>query len=155
LTRAPSGSFPPLSLPALDGGARDLSRPPGPTLVALGHGECATTRLLLPYVDRIHRRRAPGTEVVIVLQDTPDDARALVAELGLAAPVLLDPEPWALGRALRATTVPLSLLVAPDGTIERSFPAFRRADVEAAAARLGVPGPVFAADDRAPALRPG
>ena len=155
MTRALPAAFPPLALPALDGGVRVLSRPAGPTLVALGHGECATTRLLLPYLDRIHRRRAPGTEVVIVLQDTPDDARALVLELQISAPVLLDPEPWALGTALRATTVPVSLLVAPGGTIERAFPAFRRVDVEAAAARLGVQGPVFAAGDRAPALKPG
>lgn len=155
MTRALPDAFPPLALPALDGGVRELSHPAGPTLVALGHGECATTRLLLPYVDRIHRRRAAGTDVVIVLQDTPDDARALVEELGLSAPVLLDPEPWALGTALGATTVPLSLLVAPGGTIERAFPAFRRTDVEEAAARLGVQGPLFTADDRAPALRPG
>ena len=155
MTQALPAAFPPLALRALDGSVRDLSRPAGPTLVSLGHGECATTRLLWPYLERIHRRRSPPAEVVFVLQDAPADARAVVEELGLSAPVLLDPEPWALGFALRATTVPLSLLVTPDGRIARALSAFRRTDVEEAAALLGVCGPLFAADDPAPAFRPG
>jgi hypothetical protein len=147
--------LPALALPALAGGVRDLSRVDRPTLVSLGHGECPTTRLLLPCVERIHRGRRPGTDVVVVLQDTPDDARALAAELGLSAPVLLDGPPWALGTALRTDVVPLSLLVAPGGRIERSWPAFRRQDLEEAAALLGVPPPLFAPDDPAPVFRPG
>ncbi|HVR72639.1 MAG TPA: hypothetical protein VMT87_17520 [Vicinamibacteria bacterium] len=147
--------FPALALPALDGGVRDLSRVDRPTLVSLGHGECPTTRLLLPYVERIHRGRRPGTDVVVVLQDTPADARALAADLALSAPILLDEPPFSLGAALQAHTVPLSLLVAPGGRIERAWPAFRRQDLEEAAALLGVPPPLFAPDDPAPALRPG
>jgi hypothetical protein len=147
--------FPALALPALDGGVRDLSRVVRPTLVSLGHGECPTTRLLLPYVERIHHARRPGTDVLVVLQDTPDDARALAAELSLTAPILLDEEPYALGAALGTDTVPLSLLVAPGGRIERTWPAFRRRDLEEAAALFGVPAPFFAADDPAPELKPG
>jgi hypothetical protein len=156
LSDAPAApTFPALALPALRGGVRDVSRAAQPTLVALGHGECPTTRLLLPYLERIHRGRRPGTEVVVILQDTPEDARALARELELSAPILLDEEPWRLGQALRATTVPLSLLVGPGGTIERAWIAFRRGDVEEAAALVGVPLPLFAPDDPAPALRPG
>lgn len=147
--------FPALALPALRGGVRDISRAAHPTLVALGHGECPTTRLLLPYLERIHRGRRPGTEVVFILQDTPEDARALAEELELSALVLLDEEPWRLGQALRTTTVPLSLLVAPGGKIERAWTAFRRGDVEEVAALVGAPLPLFAPDDPAPALRPG
>jgi hypothetical protein len=147
--------LPALALPALAGGTSDLTRAAGPTLVTLGHGECPTTRLLLPYVERIRRGRRRGTEVVVVLQDTPEDARALAAELSLSAPILLDQEPYALSAALAADTVPLTLLVAPGGRIEREWPAFRRQDLEEVAALFGVPPPFFAADDRAPALRPG
>jgi hypothetical protein len=151
----PPRTFPALALPALDGAPRDLSQVAQKTLVCFGHGECSTTRLLLPYIERIHRGRPAGTEVVFVLQDTPRDARALAAQLGLSAPILLDAAPWALGRALRTDTVPLTLLVAPGGRIEQVWPAFRRIDVEEAAARLGASTPVFAPDDTAPALRPG
>jgi hypothetical protein len=149
----PPATFPAQALPALDGAARDLSRSEQPTLVVLGHGECETTRLLLRFVERIHRRRRAGTEVVLVLQDTPEDARALVRELGLSLPVLLDGEPWVLGAALRAQTVPLTLFVRA-GAIEEAWPAFRRVDVERAAALLGV-SPVFTPGDDAPSLRPG
>jgi hypothetical protein len=152
---APPDVFPAVRLPALDGGERDLGALAGPTLVAFGHADCATTRLLLPYVERIHRRRPPGTEVVVVLQDEAADARALAQEMGLSAPILLDVEPWPLGVALGATTVPLMLLVGADRRIERTFAAFRRADVEEAASLLGAGLPVFAPGDAAPVLRPG
>jgi hypothetical protein len=151
----PPAAFPALALTALEGPARDLSQGAQPTLVSLGHGDCSTTRLLLPYIDRIHRQRRPGTDVVIVLQDTAADARALVRRLKLSAPILLDDEPFALATALRVTTVPVTLLVAAGGRIERTWPAFRRADVEEIAGLLGVATPVFAPDDPAPALRPG
>jgi hypothetical protein len=151
---APS-SFPALALRALAGGRRDLSRPARTTLVALGHAGCPTTRLLLPYLERIHRRRGPGADVVIVLQDTAEDASALARELGLSAPILLDEEPWPLGAALGTETVPLTLLLAPGGLVERAWPAFRRRDLEEAASLLGAAGPLFAPDDPAPALRPG
>jgi hypothetical protein len=156
LTPAPAPDrFPALALPALAGGVRDLSRVLRPTLMSLGHGGCPTTRLLLPYVERIHRGRRAGTDVVVVLQDTPADARALAAELRLSAPILLDEEPYALGAALATATVPLSLVLGPGGRVERAWPAFRREDLEEAADLFGLPAPFFAADDPAPALRPG
>ena len=151
----PPAVFPSLTLPALAGGRRDLTRAQKPTLVAVGHGDCPTSRLLFRYAERLHRERRGETEVAVVLQDTPEDARAVVAALGITAPVLLDGEPWPLGRALALRTVPLTLLVAPGGRIERTWSAFRRADLEEAAALLGVPLPFFPPDDPAPALRPG
>jgi hypothetical protein len=150
----PPTRFPAMDLPALDGPPRDFSQVERPTLVALGHGDCGTTRLLLPFVERVHRRRRPGTEVALLLQDTEEEARALVRDLGLTLPVLLDREPWPLGQALGARTVPLTLLLGPGGAIEGSWTAFRREDVERAAARLGV-APLFTETDVAPPLRPG
>ena len=154
MAAAPPARFPAVALPALAGEPRDLSRVQAATLVMLGHGECGTTRLLLPYLERIHRGRAAGTEVVAVLQDSPEDARALARELGLSLPVLLDPAPWPLGTALSVQTVPLTLLLRAGGAVELAFPAFRRDEVEQAASRLGV-SPLFSARDVAPALRPG
>jgi hypothetical protein len=143
-------------LPELpDGHHRSLSRVERPTLVCIGHHDCETTRLLLPFIDRIHRQASPGRDVLAVLQDAPEDARAVVRELGLTLPVLLDPEPWALGSALGLTTVPLTLAVEPGGAIARSWPAFRRADVAEAAELFGAPAPFFLPTDQAPALRPG
>jgi hypothetical protein len=147
-------AFPSLPLPALDGPPRDLSRAGRPTLIVLGHGDCRTTRLLLAFVERIERRRGPERDVVVVLQDTPEDARALVGDLGLTMPVLLDPEPWALGTALRTEVVPLTMLVEPGGAVAEAWPAFRRADLERAAERFGA-APLFDPGEDVPALRPG
>src|SRR5260370_457224 len=68
----------------------------GWALIVLGHSDCGTTRLTLPFVDRIHRRRPPIATAVAVLQDGVADARALVEELALELPVRLDEEPYPL-----------------------------------------------------------
>ena len=145
--------FPSRALTGLTGPPRDLSRVARPTLVVLGHAECDTTRLLLPFAERIHRGRRAGTEVVVVLQDVAEEARALVRELRLRAPVLLDPPPYALGTALRARTVPLTMVVR-GGRVEETWPAFRRADLERAAELFGA-APLFRPEEDVPALRPG
>ena len=126
----------------------------GPALVLVGHSGCDTTRFTLPYVDRVHRRRTRGG-VAVVLQDDPDAARELVDRLGLDVPVLLEPPPYPLAASLGLTVVPTLLQVGPGGTIEASVEAFQRDALEQAAARLGVAGPLFTADDRAPVVRPG
>ncbi len=121
----------------------------------MGHRDCKTTRETLPRVERVHRRRAEGTTVVAVLQDDAATARSLVAQLGLTMPVVLDPAPHALSRALDLQVVPALFLVEPGGAIAAISEAFRRADLEAFAARLGVDGELFAPDEKVPAFRPG
>jgi hypothetical protein len=149
--------FPSLALADLEGGMRALpeSWAGGPALILVGHSGCDTTRFTLPYLDRVHRRRGPGAGVTVVLQDGPDDARALRDRLGLAAPILLEAEPYALAKALDLTTVPTLYQVAPDGRIEAAVEAFQRDALEEAARRLGVEGPLFTDGDRAPVSRPG
>jgi hypothetical protein len=153
----PGNPFPRRALPDLQGVERPLPRAwsQGAALVAVGHRDCATTRLSLPYVDRLHRRRGPGHEVVLVLQDERADAEALAGELGLEVPVLLEADPFPLARELGLRTVPTLMLVGEDGVIAAACEGFRRQDLEEFAARLGVEGPFFGADDGAPARKPG
>lgn len=126
----------------------------GPALVVHGHRTCATTRLVLPFADRLHRRRTGGA-VVAVLQDTPEVAQELARELDLSLPILLEPDPYPLAAELGVTVVPTLTLVGADGAVITKVEGFRRADLEAFAARLGVDGPFFTAADKAPAQRPG
>jgi peroxiredoxin len=126
----------------------------GEALIAVGHSGCRTTRLALPYVDRLHQRRAPGARVVAVLQDTPEDARALRDDLRLELPLWLEPDPYPLAAALGLTLVPTLFVVGRDGRVAAVCEAFRRAELESFAARWGA-APLFEADDPAPALRPG
>jgi hypothetical protein len=130
-------------------------RDSAPALVVIGHSDCGTTRLLLPYVDRIHRQRDPRHHVLAVLQDDAPAAQALRDELALDLPIALEADPYPLSGALDLTTVPTLLAVDADGLITGVSEGFRRADVEAFAAVAGHPTPFFSADDNAPALRPG
>jgi hypothetical protein len=154
---APPAPFPDVDLPGLDGRRHPVSEAwaRGRGLVAVGHGECGTTRMSLPFVDRIYRRREPRTGVLAVLQDDARDARALVEELGLELPVRLEEDPYPLASRLGLGTVPTLFLVSPEGRIEAVSEGFRRAHFDDFAARLGAPPPLFLPDDTAPALRPG
>lgn len=154
---SPGSVFPDRPLPGLSGGTLRLSDfwREGAALVAVGHGDCATTRLALPYVDRIHRRRGPGAAVVLVLQEDPRSAAELVGDLGLTAPAGLDEDPYALSAALGLGTVPTLLLVGRDGVVSKVFEGFSRRDLEQLARDVGVSGALFAPEDEGPAFRPG
>jgi hypothetical protein len=155
VTSAPE-VFPSQSLAGLDGPARPLADlwADGPAVILFGHSGCDTTRFTLPYVDRLHRRRSAGG-VAAVLQDEPEAARELKERLGLELPILLEPAPYPLAAALGLTVVPTLFQAAAGGRIEAAVAAFQREALERAAERLGVSGPLFTADDRAPATRPG
>ena len=146
--------FPSMSLPDLDGIPRALadawSR--GPALIAIGHSDCRTSVLTLPYLDRI-RARAPGASVLVVLQDTSAEARQALR--GLALPALLESEPYPLAQALALQTVPTLALVETSQVVAAASEGFRRDDLESFASRLGVSGSLFTPQDEAPRLRPG
>ena len=153
----PPAAFPDVDLAGLDGKRVPISEAwaRGWALIAVGHSECGTTRLCLPFIDRIHHRRPPTSTAVAVLQDSAADARAFVEELALELPVRLEEDPYPLATKLGIGTVPTLFLVTPLGRIDAVAEAFRRADLEAFAARLQVPPPFFLPGDDAPALRPG
>ena len=152
-----SGPYPRLSLEALASGSLrsvESAWAGGEAVIIHGHRNCKTTRQTLPYVDRIHRRKGKGT-VLAVLQDDRETAEALVAEQGLLMPVLLEADPYPLAAAVSLEVVPTVFLIRSDGTIETAVQGFNRAALEALAARLGVMGPLFTAEDDAPATKPG
>jgi len=151
-----SGPFPDLALPDVDGRVHALSEAwrDGEALVLIGHEHCPTTRQAIPFFDRIHRRRMRGT-AVLVLQDEPATARSLATELALGVPIRLEAEPYPLARALELAAVPTLVLVDQRGRIARVSEGFDRRELEAFAERLGVVGPLFRPEDRAPAFRPG
>lgn len=151
------GPFPELALPDLEGDPRPLAEAwaKGDALILIGHRDCKTTRQTLPYLDRIHRRRAAGREARLVLQDDVETARGLVKDLGLEVPVRLEADPYPLAAALELVAVPTLFLVGADGGISRISEGFWRADLEAFAERLGVTGPLFVPEDKAPEFHPG
>jgi len=153
----PRDPFPALSLPDLGGGMRSLSGDwaQGGALFVAAHGECPTSRLTLPFVDRIYHRRGAGRSVVAILQEEPESARALAAELGLSLPIVLDREPYTAGEQLGLETVPTLILVDGAGRVQTLGEGFSQDELEATAGLLGVALPLFNAADEAPRLRPG
>jgi len=123
----------------------------GPTLVIVGHMNCKTTRQTLPFIDRIHK---DGGRAVAMLQDSPEDAAAGLAKLGLNLPFFCERNPYALSVAIGLEVVPTLLFLESDGTVALTSEAFRRPDIEAFAERLGVPKPVIA-NDSMPGFKPG
>jgi hypothetical protein len=147
--------FPDVRLPDLGGVSRPLHEAwtEGGALVVVGHSECRTTLLALPFVDRLHRRL--GSRVAVVLQDDAEAARGVVAELGLEVPVRLEAHPYPLARAVGLVCVPTLFLVDAKGRIARRREGFSRVDLMAFAEGLGAAEPLFAPGDDAPAFRPG
>jgi hypothetical protein len=123
----------------------------GPTLVIVGHMNCKTTKQTLPFIDRIHK---DGGRAIAMLQDSPEDAAAGLAKLGLSLPYLCERNPYALSAAIGLVTVPTLLFIEADGTVALTSEAFRRPDIEAFAERLGAPKPVIA-NDTMPGFKPG
>jgi peroxiredoxin len=151
------GPFPALALPDLEGVRRPLAEAwaGGEALVLVGHRDCQTTRDTLPFLDRIDRRRGAGTTVLLVLQDSPEAARALVKDLGLGLPVRLDVDPYRLAQAVGLAVVPTIFLIEAGGAIAHVSEGLRPSDLEALAQRVGVAGPLLAPEDGVPPLRPG
>jgi hypothetical protein len=154
---APPNPFPHHALPDLLGRERALAAAwaSGPALIVIGHRDCATTRLTLPYVDRISARRPPGTTVIAVLQDEPQPARELVGDLGLTLPVLVEADPYPLSAELALRAAPTLLLVGADGTITKAAEGFSRDTLEEFSRALGIAPPLFSPEDTAPPRRPG
>ncbi len=146
-----------MSLPDLTGTQRSLAETwaKGAALLLIGHGDCKTTRLALPYLDRIHRRRGPHSSVRLLLQDEAVAARQLVSDLKLEVPVGLEADPYPLAEALGLVTVPTLFLLLRGGSIAKVSEGFNRAELESLAAPLGIEGPLFTPEDEAPAFRPG
>jgi hypothetical protein len=153
----PPNPFPSTALTTLDGAERSMAAvwADGPAIVLIGHRDCATTRLTLPFVDRLHRGKPEAATVVAVLQDDPAAARDLAADLGLALPILLEVDPYPLAAELELRSVPTVFLVGTDGHIRRASEGFRRDDLEALAREIGMAQPLFTPADAVPARRPG
>lgn len=154
---APGAPLPDLALRALAGPERRLRAlfPGRPGLLLVGHGECATTRFVLPFAQRLSERCPTAESVAVALEDGDLAAWELVAELRLALPIMLDPPPHACSRALGVETVPSLFSIDADGRVAAGHVGFQRAALEEAARTLGVAAPLFGSGDAVPALRPG
>jgi hypothetical protein len=134
---------PDLQLPRIDGppvSLRELVADGRPVLV-FAHADCPTSALAL-------RRLAslPAANVVCVFEEPPEAAARLARRAGVAFPVLAEPSPYDVSRALGVETVPTAIRLDEEGRVVDRVVGW---DAEAYSALLGasVPGE--------PARKPG
>src|SRR5580700_10798395 len=65
----------------------------GPILLVFFKASCPVCQMTLPYVERIHRNRTPGSLTIYgVSQDDAETTREFTAQFGIGFPMLLDTE---------------------------------------------------------------
>jgi peroxiredoxin len=129
-----------------------------PTLLAFFKRSCATSRMALPFVERLHQAY-PALHVLGVSQDDAPDTQSFVAETGLTFPVLLDSD-WKVSTDYDLFTVPSVFLLEPAGRVARVNMGWSREQYNALAedaARLLHREPIrlVSDEDKVPAFRPG
>ncbi|HKW98296.1 MAG TPA: TlpA disulfide reductase family protein [Bryobacteraceae bacterium] len=146
---------PDFRLDVLDGGGQkslpDLLSS-GSVLLAFFKVSCPTCQLTLPFLERIHRGKAP---VVAVSQDDAEATREFQKEFGITMPTLLDSARvgYPASNAYGLAYVPSLFLVERDGKISWSQTGFNRKQIEAIGRKFGVE--VFQAGDSVPESKSG
>jgi peroxiredoxin len=140
--RAPEFSLARLANGAIQGTA-DLGKllADGPVLLAFFKSSCPVCQMTLPYLERIHGGRAPGSlEIYGVSQDDPGTTQDFAVEFGISFPMLLDTEEsgYPASNAYNISHVPSLFLVERDGTIAWSLEGFVKREFLAMAAQAGV-----------------
>jgi peroxiredoxin len=110
-----------------------------PVLLAFFKTSCPICQLTWPYLQRLHAAYGgKSVRVVGVSQDDAASSRAFYAAHGAATfDLLLDPEPtFVASHAFDVESVPLIVLLAPDGTIEDTFAGWSKKRMEALGARF-------------------
>jgi peroxiredoxin len=138
---------PDFSLELLDKGAAhgtaNLGKllPGGPVLLAFFKSTCPVCQMTLPFLERIHSGRAPGSlEIYGVSQDDAETTQEFAGEFGINFPMLLDTEEsgYPASNAYGIAHVPSLFLVQRDGTIARSMEGFNKKEFLEVAAQAGV-----------------
>jgi peroxiredoxin len=127
-----------------------LSR--GPVLLVLYKINCPVCQLTLPFLDRITNG---ALQMVAISQDDLAATKRFQAKFGGHMTTLLDrtEDGYLVSRAFGISHVPTLFLVEQDGTIAMLTEGFVKADLEAIAARAGVP--IFRDDEAVPAWKAG
>src|SRR3954469_1597790 len=101
----PSIDGPPVTLGAL---LKDRER----LVLVFAHSDCPTSTLALRRLARL----GATDDIVCIAEETPEEAARLARRTGIAFPVLAEPAPFELSRALEIRTVPTVVVVERDGS---------------------------------------
>lgn len=146
---------------------RDLSGRPittnsalWPTLLALFHTGCTTSRLAAPFLERFHQAYSSGgARVVAVSQDPAEETSQFAAESGWTMSVLLDSD-GAVSRAFQLEAVPTLYWIDRGGLVRSRLVGFQASKYNELSARIAsevgmVAVEIVSPADGVPDLRPG
>jgi peroxiredoxin len=94
----------------------DLARR-APSMIAFFKRSCQTSRLTLPFVERLHQHY-PALQVLGISQDDVEDTSAFVQQTGLTFPVVRDGD-WKVSTAYDLFTVPSVFFIETGGAVRR------------------------------------
>jgi peroxiredoxin len=129
-----------------------------PSLIAFFKRSCATSRLTLPFVERLHQHY-PALQVLGISQDNADDTSEFVQQTGLTFPVVRDGD-WKVSTAYDLFTVPSVFLIETGGTVRRinmgwSTEQYTALSDDIARALNTTTVPLLAETDKVPVFKPG
>jgi peroxiredoxin len=143
---------------AIDGFDTRLARGGAPLLVVVWKSGCSTSRMALPFFDRL-QNYYPGAKVVGVSQDAPDVLADYLSENGIHFQQFSDTG-LAISRSLGVEFVPSFWLLDDKAAIVEAGGAWERDRMEAIgeelAARTGAEARMLVQEsDNVPAFKPG
>lgn len=143
---------PEFTLPELGGGEGSLARSK-PVLVTIYKVSCPTCQLALPFLNRLHA--SASLEQVLISQDDERATAAFRDAFGIGLRTLIDSRAagYAVSNAFGIESVPAMFVVEPGGRISQAWTGFSKKDLEAVAARAGMP--IFEAGESTPEWKPG
>jgi peroxiredoxin len=157
----PGETLPDFTLATTDGGARvhlaeHCAGTPG--LVAFFKASCVTSRMSLPFIERLHHNY-PALAVLGISQDNAEETAQFAADTGVTFPVVLDTD-WRVSVAYDLFTVPTVFLVDARGAVSRVNMGWNSEQYAALsdeiAALLGTsPVSLWRDGDKVPPFKPG
>ena len=133
----------------------------GSAVVAFFKVSCPVCQYTFPFLQRMYERfTGDWVSFVGVSQDDAAATKKFCAEFGVTLPMLLDGNGYSASNAYHLTTVPTIFLIDSSGIVKVSSMGFVKNDLEAIARELAesrkiAPAPLFRADEKVPANKPG
>ncbi len=154
---------PEFALKGADGKERSLRAllDQGPVVAAFFKISCPVCQFTFPFLERLHRAYGgDGVTILGVSQDDAAETQKFAKEFGVTFPVLLDGKGYPVSNAYGLSMVPTVFLIETDGAVKVSSMGFNKAELESIAASLAeqrkmAKAPLFRADEKIPAQKPG
>ncbi|MEA2553556.1 MAG: hypothetical protein QOJ65_1732 [Fimbriimonadaceae bacterium] len=142
----------------LDRFSTRVARSGGPLLVVVWRTECPTCRLMMPFLERLHRFYKAAS-VAGIAQNQPDEVKEFTDSQKITFSNYADTT-LRITHFLGVSTVPAYWLIGKDGKVLQSAEGWDRGVLEQAAQTIASQtssayAPLFAAADQVPAMKPG